>query len=185
MGSVLRHGLHASLLCLRCVRWCRLCSTTHAEWSQTTRIFRNVPCIYTCAQGDTPFEENTVLAWLTQMLMGLRHVHNKHILHRDLKTQNVFLTNHNVVKLGDFGIAKILDGTLEQAATVVGTPFYMSPEACQNQPYTYSSDMYVFVAVTNLSLRLATHVTHYIVVVPNQLLLPNPPLLPYLACSRL
>eukprot|EP00750_Incisomonas_marina_P000121 INCI10136.2.p1 GENE.INCI10136.2~~INCI10136.2.p1 ORF type:complete len:613 (-),score=140.26 INCI10136.2:3104-4942(-) len=94
------------------------------------------------AQGDTPFDEMTILSWFVQILMGLREVHEARILHRDLKTQNVFLTRNNVVKLGDFGIAKVLDGTLEQAATVVGTPFYMSPEACQNQPYTYSSDMW-------------------------------------------
>ncbi len=93
------------------------------------------------AQGDAPFQENIILAWLMQMLLGLRFVHAKKILHRDLKTQNVFLTKSGVVKLGDFGIAKVLDGTLEQAATIVGTPFYMSPEACQNLPYTYSSDM--------------------------------------------
>jgi serine/threonine protein kinase len=59
------------------------------------------------AQGDTPFDENTILAWLTQLVMGLRYVHDKKILHRDLKTQNVFLTGFNIVKLGDFGIAKV------------------------------------------------------------------------------
>lgn len=96
-------------------------------------------------QGDTPFEEEQILTWLMQMLLALDYVHSMKILHRDLKTQNVFLNKFNVAKLGDFGIAKVLDGTLQQADTVVGTPFYMSPEACQNQPYTYSSDMYVTV----------------------------------------
>ena len=49
-------------------------------------------------------------------------------MHRDLKTENVFLTKENIIKLGDFGIAKILNATNQQANTVLGTPYYISPE---------------------------------------------------------
>ena len=52
------------------------------------------------------------------------------MLHRDLKTQNIFLTGNNTVKLGDFGISKVLENTNNVAMTVVGTPYYMSPEVC-------------------------------------------------------
>jgi hypothetical protein len=74
-------------------------------------------------------------------------VHTKHILHRDLKTQNIFITKARdgtmgLVKLGDFGIAKVLEGSYAAASTVIGTPYYMSPEVCQGQQYGYMSDVW-------------------------------------------
>lgn len=48
-------------------------------------------------------------------------------MHRDLKWQNIFLTSKNIVKLGDFGIARVLKNTLEKAKTIVGTPYYIAP----------------------------------------------------------
>jgi NIMA (never in mitosis gene a)-related kinase len=59
--------------------------------------------------------------------LALKHVHSANILHRDLKSQNIFLTRTGVVKLGDFGIAKVLDATDDQARTQIGTPYYLSP----------------------------------------------------------
>jgi NIMA (never in mitosis gene a)-related kinase len=52
------------------------------------------------------------------------------------------LTVNGLVKLGDFGIAKCLKNTLEKAKTVVGTPYYLSPEIIQNQPYSFKSDVW-------------------------------------------
>jgi serine/threonine protein kinase len=51
--------------------------------------------------------ENQVLDWFVQLCLALKHVHDRKILHRDLKSQNVFLTSNGIVKLGDFGIAKV------------------------------------------------------------------------------
>ncbi|CAN0056290.1 unnamed protein product, partial [Discosporangium mesarthrocarpum] len=58
------------------------------------------------------------------------------------QTNNVFLTDKNIIKLGDFGIAKVLDSTIQHANTVIGTPYYMSPEVCENKPYSYRSDVW-------------------------------------------
>lgn len=60
--------------------------------------------------------------------MAVKHVHDRKILHRDLKTQNIFLMKNGMLKLGDFGIARLLNTTSDLATTVVGTPYYLSPE---------------------------------------------------------
>ena len=53
----------------------------------------------------------------------------------DIKCQNIFISKDNVIKLGDFGIACVLQSTLDHAQTVIGTPYYLSPEICRRQPY--------------------------------------------------
>eukprot|EP01135_Chromosphaera_perkinsii_P002990 Nk52_evm12s232 gene=Nk52_evmTU12s232 len=88
------------------------------------------------------FSEHQLIIWFTQIVQALHYMHDKHILHRDLKTQNVFMDASGVIKLGDFGIARVLDNTLEHARTVVGTPFYLSPELCEGVPYNYKSDIW-------------------------------------------
>ena len=95
---------------------------------------------------DRPFAEEQILQWLAQLALALHHVHERGVLHRDLKTQNVFLTAAGQIKLGDFGIAKqiapqsapTLSGAL--TATCVGTPYYMSPELFRGEAYGGKSD---------------------------------------------
>eukprot|EP00656_Telonema_subtile_P008599 TRINITY_DN14010_c0_g1_i2.p1 TRINITY_DN14010_c0_g1~~TRINITY_DN14010_c0_g1_i2.p1 ORF type:complete len:682 (-),score=265.15 TRINITY_DN14010_c0_g1_i2:192-2237(-) len=89
-----------------------------------------------------PFPEEEVCVWLVQILMGVKYLHDQKILHRDLKPQNIFLTNKGVVKLGDFGIAKVLESTRAYARTQIGTPFYISPEICNNHKYTSATDLW-------------------------------------------
>ena len=76
------------------------------------------------------------------MLVGLKYVHKLKVLHRDLKTSNMFLSSNFIIKIGDFGISKILHDTNENAETFVGTPYYLSPEICKNLPYSYKSDVW-------------------------------------------
>ena len=59
-----------------------------------------------------------------------------------MKSQNIFLTKKNIVKLGDFGIARVLSNTRSKAKTVVGTPYYLSPEIIESQPYSFKSDIW-------------------------------------------
>eukprot|EP00659_Diplonema_papillatum_P015537 gene15537-23709_t len=88
-----------------------------------------------------PFTEEQILTYFIQVCLALKHLHKKHILHRDLKTMNVFLTSSDVVKLGDFGVSKQL-GTVGLANTVCGTPYYFSPEMCRNEPYSSKCDVW-------------------------------------------
>lgn len=72
----------------------------------------------------------------------MKHVHDRKIIHRDLKGANVFLTKKGIVKIGDFGIAKVLSHTIQKARTMVGTPYYLSPEIVQSQPYNSKTDIW-------------------------------------------
>ena len=91
-----------------------------------------------------PFAERQVLDWVAQIALALDHIHALRVMHRDLKTQNIFLGRGGVVKLGDFGISRVLERTDDFATTVAGTPYYLSPEVCQNQPYNLKSDVWSF-----------------------------------------
>ncbi|XP_021037808.1 serine/threonine-protein kinase Nek4 isoform X1 [Mus caroli] len=86
--------------------------------------------------------ESQVVEWFVQIAMALQYLHEKHILHRDLKTQNVFLTRTNIIKVGDLGIARVLENHGDMASTLIGTPYYMSPELFSNKPYNYKSDVW-------------------------------------------
>ena len=76
------------------------------------------------------FSEMEIFQWFVQICMALEYVHGRKVIHRDIKTQNIFLTGNKTIKVGDFGISKVLESTTQVAMTVVGTPYYMAPEAC-------------------------------------------------------
>jgi serine/threonine protein kinase len=86
-------------------------------------------------------------------------MHDKRILHRDLKTPNIFIADHRV-KLGDFGISKVLDEKVDLASTSIGTPYYMSPEQYRHKPYSYKSYTWPYSAIFGpsgaSSMRCAT-----------------------------
>eukprot|EP00792_Barthelona_sp_PAP020_P012639 TRINITY_DN738_c0_g1_i1.p1 TRINITY_DN738_c0_g1~~TRINITY_DN738_c0_g1_i1.p1 ORF type:complete len:619 (+),score=169.02 TRINITY_DN738_c0_g1_i1:51-1907(+) len=117
-------------------------------------VFKNYLCIIMeyCEQGDLstylkkrnkkPLSENQILDWFSQLTTALAHCHKHKVLHRDLKAQNIFISQHNHLKLGDFGIAKVLCSTRDMTRSIVGTPYYMSPELVNGEPYGFKSDVW-------------------------------------------
>ena len=92
--------------------------------------------------GKVMYNEDQILDWFVQMGLAIKHIHDRKILHRDLKTQNIFMTQTNQIKIGDFGIARVLQHTYDCAQTAIGTPYYLSPEICQEKPYNQKSDIW-------------------------------------------
>ncbi|XP_011789070.1 PREDICTED: serine/threonine-protein kinase Nek11 isoform X2 [Colobus angolensis palliatus] len=87
------------------------------------------------------FPDNQIIDWFIQLLLGVDYMHERRILHRDLKSKNVFLKN-NLLKIGDFGVSRLLMGSCDLATTLTGTPHYMSPEALKHQGYDTKSDIW-------------------------------------------
>nr|XP_036233280.1 serine/threonine-protein kinase Nek8 isoform X1 [Bactrocera oleae] len=87
------------------------------------------------------FPERYIVAVFEQISSAINYMHSENILHRDLKTANVFLNKRGIVKIGDFGISKIMN-TKVLAQTVLGTPYYFSPEMCEGKEYDHKSDIW-------------------------------------------
>ena len=89
-----------------------------------------------------PFTEDEIMTFFVQVALALSNIHKKNILHRDLKSKNIFLTKAGQLKIGDFGIAKVLSSESDVAKTAIGTPYYLSPEICEEKPYNKKSDIW-------------------------------------------
>lgn len=86
--------------------------------------------------------EAVVLSWMKQTLSGLSHLHGQGVVHRDLKSSNIFLCQQRRrIRIGDFGISRVLEST-RFATSCVGTPAYMSPELMRNERYDVGVDMW-------------------------------------------
>lgn len=94
------------------------------------------------ALGSEGFSEKQILDWFTQILLAIKHIHDRKIVHRDIKSQNIFVTKMNTIKLGDFGISKILTNTQDMMCSFVGTWYYLSPEIIRSKPYNFKTDVW-------------------------------------------
>jgi tetratricopeptide (TPR) repeat protein len=80
----------------------------------------------------------------TQIAAGLAYAHERKIVHRDIKTANLFFTRDQLVKIMDFGIAKSLEEVRRSTTVVGGTPYYMAPEQARGQGVDHRADLYAF-----------------------------------------
>ena len=87
------------------------------------------------------FEEKQIWSTLIQILEGLNYLHKSSIIHRDLKSANIFLTKDGIVKIGDLNVSKILT-KMVTTNTQTGTPYFASPEIWNDQPYDYKCDIW-------------------------------------------
>jgi len=85
--------------------------------------------------------DEQIIMWFAQIIIALMIMHSKHVLHRDLKTENLFLQG-NVIKVGDLGIAKSLSNSYEMAQSVAGTPYSMAPEILRQEKYGQKTDIW-------------------------------------------
>ncbi|EAY18256.1 CAMK family protein kinase [Trichomonas vaginalis G3] len=98
-------------------------------------------------------KEKKVLQIFTQIILGLEYIHSQNILHRDIKTANVFLFKRGLVKLGDFGISReVTEDSFAQ--TMIGTPYFMCPELLRGDPYSFPADIW---AAGCVLFELLTH----------------------------
>ena len=86
-------------------------------------------------------EEDQIVQWLIEILLAVQYMHKSRILHRDLKARNIFLKS-NHIKIGDFGISRILVGTMDVATTFTGTPYVkIKQETRLNDVFIFLQDI--------------------------------------------
>ncbi len=87
----------------------------------------------------------TIVGYALQMLKGIEYAHGMNIVHRDLKPMNIMVRNDGMIKIADFGLAKLVgSSSLTMVGTVMGSPMYMSPEQALGEDVDARSDLYSF-----------------------------------------
>lgn len=92
---------------------------------------------------DLPIAEDQIVCWITQAALALKYLHQGGVIHRDIKSENLFLEKEEHLRIGDFGLAKKLSNSKNLVEeSIVGTPYYLSPEICSKSLYSSASDMW-------------------------------------------
>eukprot|EP00002_Diphylleia_rotans_P015891 TRINITY_DN3078_c0_g1_i8.p1 TRINITY_DN3078_c0_g1~~TRINITY_DN3078_c0_g1_i8.p1 ORF type:complete len:422 (-),score=67.44 TRINITY_DN3078_c0_g1_i8:679-1944(-) len=86
------------------------------------------------------FSEDAVWSVLIQIALGLRCLHHLNIIHRDIKSSNILISENRLVKICDLGVARLVDSGF--AKTMIGTPYFQSPEIWEHSPYTCKTDVW-------------------------------------------
>jgi NIMA (never in mitosis gene a)-related kinase 1/4/5 len=93
-----------------------------------------------CKLSGNPMKESELWKLFAQMMIGLKTLHDMHIVHRDIKCANLFLTKAGDLKIGDLNVSKIQKQGMMKTQT--GTPYYASPEVWNDRPYNEKSDIW-------------------------------------------
>jgi NIMA (never in mitosis gene a)-related kinase len=104
------------------------------------------------------FLPEEIISWTAQMILGVMQMHSKSILHRDIKSQNMFMTKDGTLKIGDFGISRQVETLSALNMTACGTPYFMSPEVCKGEPYGPKADIW---AIGCILYEMVTHKKPY------------------------
>lgn len=93
-------------------------------------------------QDDTSLPESTVAQIARQLASALSYLHYHHVIHRDIKPQNILLSSNGIIKLADFGFARSFSTSVYFLTSIKGTPLYMSPEMLNDKAYGPKADLW-------------------------------------------
>ncbi|OHS98523.1 AGC family protein kinase [Tritrichomonas foetus] len=130
--------------------------------------------------------EDEIMDMFAQISLAVKYIHDRKILHRDLKTANIFISGNKVLKLGDFGFAKALSSTVDQAVTQLGTPFYLSPEICLGKPYSKPSDIWALGCILyEMCTKKVPFTANEITVLVRKIIKEATPSIPSIYCNEI
>ena len=113
---------------------------TKAEFCVVTEFAQGE--LFEILEDDQSLPEEEVRQIARQLVKALHYLHSNRIIHRDMKPQNILISNRRVVKLCDFGFARAMSSATMVLTSIKGTPLYMAPELVQEQPYNHTVDLW-------------------------------------------